>query len=87
MAKALPSYWHQARRRFLLKSYGTLYTALMDAASIFGNAIWRLRRRVQRKPDTDPPSMLLDSIRHRLLHKVHSREVENPAMCTVTPIK
>ena len=29
-----------------------------------GFATWRLRRRLQRKPDTDPPHMLIDSIRH-----------------------
>jgi N-acetylglucosaminyl-diphospho-decaprenol L-rhamnosyltransferase len=88
IAKRRPSYWYQARRRFLLKSYGTLYTALMDAAFIFGYAIWRLRRRLQRKPDTDPPSMLLDSIRHSVFYTGFTlREVENPAMCTVTPTK
>ena len=76
-----PSYWYQARRRFFLKNYGALYTALADAAFILGYAIWRLRRRLQRKPDTDPPHMLIDSIRHSVFcagPKV--TVVENPAM-------
>jgi N-acetylglucosaminyl-diphospho-decaprenol L-rhamnosyltransferase len=81
IVKRLPAYWFQARRRFLLKNYGKLYTALADAGFLFGFAIWRLRRQVQRKPDTDPPYLLIDSIRHSVFctgFKV--TEVENPAM-------
>jgi N-acetylglucosaminyl-diphospho-decaprenol L-rhamnosyltransferase len=76
-----PPYWFQARRRFFTKNYGALYAALADAAFISGYAIWRLRRRLQRKPDTDPPHMLIDSIRHSVFcagPKV--RVVENPAL-------
>jgi N-acetylglucosaminyl-diphospho-decaprenol L-rhamnosyltransferase len=81
-----PDYWYQARRRFLLKSYGAFYTTLLDAAFIFGYTIYRLRRRLQHKPDTDPPSMLLDSIRHSVFCTGFTlREVENPAMFYVTP--
>jgi GT2 family glycosyltransferase len=88
IAKRRPDYWYQARRRFLLKSYGTIYAMLMDAAFICGYAMWRLRRRVQRKEDTDPPFMLADSIRHSVfLTGFRLREVENPAMRAVTPVK
>jgi GT2 family glycosyltransferase len=76
-----PAYWFQARRRFFLKNYGPWYTAAVDAAFIFGYAIWRLRRQIQRKPDNDPPHMLFDSIRHSVFcagFKVTA--VENPAM-------
>ena len=76
-----PSYWYQARHRFFTKNYGALYAALADAAFISGYAIWRLRRRLQRKPDTDPPHMLIDSIRHSVFcagPKV--KVVENPAL-------
>ncbi|MGC8638949.1 MAG: glycosyltransferase family 2 protein, partial [Isosphaeraceae bacterium] len=61
--KRRPAYWYQARRRFFLKSYGKLYTALTDAAYIAGFSLYRLRRRIQRKLDTDPPYALLDFIR------------------------
>jgi GT2 family glycosyltransferase len=76
-----PAYWFQARRRFFLKNYGAWYTAAADAAFIVGYALWRLRRRIQRKPDTDPPHMLFDSVRHSVFctgFKVTA--VENPAM-------
>jgi N-acetylglucosaminyl-diphospho-decaprenol L-rhamnosyltransferase len=76
-----PTYWFQARRRFFLKHYGPWYTAAADAAFIFGFAIWRLRRRIQRKPDTDPPHMLFDSIRNSVFFTGFKlTAVENPAM-------
>ena len=88
ITKRRPDYWYQARRRFLLKSYGTFYTALMDAAFIFGYATWRLRRWVQRKPDTDPPYVLLDSVRHSVFSTGFAlKDVENPALCTETATK
>jgi GT2 family glycosyltransferase len=77
-----PSYWFQARRRYFLKNYGACYTALADAAFLLGFATWRVRRRLQRKPDTDPPSMLADSIRHSVFWAgPRIPVVENPALC------
>ena len=76
-----PPYWHQARRRFFLKNYGPWCTALVDAAFILGYATWRLRRRLLRKPDTDPPNMLIDSIRHSVFCAgIRVPVVENPAL-------
>ena len=76
-----PAYWYQARRRFFLKNYGACYTALADAAFIVGFTVWRVRRRLQRKPDTDPPHMLIDSIRHSVFCAgIRVPVVENPAM-------
>jgi N-acetylglucosaminyl-diphospho-decaprenol L-rhamnosyltransferase len=80
-----PPYWYQARHRFFTKNYGALYTAVADAAFITGYANWRLRRWLQRKADTDPPHMLIDSIRHSVFcagPKV--KAVENPAMRPAT---
>jgi GT2 family glycosyltransferase len=84
-SRRLPPYWFQARHRFFTKNYGAFYTALADAAFIFGYAIWRVRRRLQHKPDGDPPHMLIDSIRHSVFcagPKI--RVVENPALREVT---
>jgi GT2 family glycosyltransferase len=76
-----PSYWFEARRRYYLKSHGAWYTALVDASFILGFAVWRLRRRIQRKPDTDPPYMLIDSVRHSVFCAgPRVPVVENPAM-------
>jgi GT2 family glycosyltransferase len=84
--KRRPGYWFQARRRFFLKSYGKQYTALADAAFLSGHAIWRLRRRIQRKPDTDPPHLLGDAFRHSVFRTGFTlRDVENPLMPAGAP--
>jgi N-acetylglucosaminyl-diphospho-decaprenol L-rhamnosyltransferase len=76
-----PPYWFQARRRYFVKNYGPWYAALVDAVFILGFAAWRLRRRLQRKPDTDPPRMLIDSIRHSVFCAGPGVPVvENPAL-------
>jgi GT2 family glycosyltransferase len=79
--KRLPEYWYQARRRFFLKNYGALYTAFADAAFLSGCAAWRVRRRIQRKPETDPEHMLIDSLRNSVfMTGFKVREVPNPAL-------
>jgi N-acetylglucosaminyl-diphospho-decaprenol L-rhamnosyltransferase len=76
-----PSYWYEARRRYFLKHHGPLYLALADAAYITGLALWRVRRRLERKPDNDPPFLLIDSIRHSVfLTGPRLKAVENPAL-------
>jgi GT2 family glycosyltransferase len=85
--KRRPAYWFQARRRFFLKNYGALRTALVDAAYLVGLALWRVRRRVTRAPDLDPPSLLADSFRHSVFGAGFATPVvENPAMAaSATP--
>jgi GT2 family glycosyltransferase len=79
--KRLPPYLFQARRRFFLKNHGPLVTALADVAFLSGLALWRVRRRVQRKPDTDPDHLLRDALRHSVfVTGFEITEVENPAM-------
>lgn len=76
-----PAYWFQARRRFFLKNHGAAYTALADAAFLAGYASWRLRRRLQGKPDVDPDRFLADSFRHSVFVTGFTvRDVENPAL-------
>ena len=76
-----PEYWFQARRRFFLKNYGALYAALVDAAFLSGFALWRLRRCIQRKPDIDPPHMLVDALRHSVfVAGFRVRAVHNPVL-------
>ncbi len=79
--KRRPAYWHQARRRYFLKHHGPWYTAAADAAFLLGFASYRLRRRLQRKPDTDPPHLLADSFRHSVYCAgFRVPVVENPAL-------
>jgi GT2 family glycosyltransferase len=79
--KRWPPYVYQARRRFFLKNYGPMRTALADLAFLVGHALWRVRRRIQRKPDTDPPHLLFDSFRHSVfVAGFRLSAVENPAL-------
>jgi GT2 family glycosyltransferase len=58
-----PRYWFESRRRYFVKNHGRAYALFADAAWVTGFALWRIRRLVQRKPDTDPPHMLWDFLR------------------------
>jgi N-acetylglucosaminyl-diphospho-decaprenol L-rhamnosyltransferase len=62
--KRLPQYWFNSRRRYFVKNHGRLYAAIADTVWFLGFASWRGRRLIQRKPDTDPPSLLQDFVRN-----------------------
>ena len=64
-----PAYWFESRRRFWVKNHGWATAAAADLAFLLGHSVWRLRRAVQRKEDTDPPRLLLDSVAHSVLLK------------------
>ena len=62
--KRRPAYWFDSRRRYFVKNHGLTYAAAADAAFLAGFTAYRLRRAVQRKADTDPPRMWIDSVAH-----------------------
>jgi len=62
--KRRPAYWFDSRRRYFVKNHGRVYASLADAAFATGYMLWRLRRRLQRKPDNDPSHLLADFLRH-----------------------
>jgi hypothetical protein len=65
--RRLPSYWFQSRRRYFVLNHGRFYAALTDLVVFAAYGIWRLRRLLQRKPDTDPPHFAADLLRHGAL--------------------
>ena len=65
--KRLPRYWFESRRRYFTKNHGPIYRFAADVAFAVGFSLWRLRRWVQRKPDTDPPHLLGDFFRFNFL--------------------
>lgn len=62
-----PQYWFDSRRRYFVKNHGRLYALLADLAFMVGFSFWRIRRRLQRKPDQDPQHLLSDFIRNSAL--------------------
>ncbi|NWF58339.1 MAG: glycosyltransferase family 2 protein [Fischerella sp.] len=67
--KRLPKYWFDSRRRYFIKNHGWLYAALADATWVFGFFVWRWRRVIQRKPDTDPPKLMSDFLLNSIFIK------------------
>jgi GT2 family glycosyltransferase len=61
-----PRYWWESRYRFFTRHYGPAYTFVTDLLWICAFSTYRVRRRLQRKPDTDPPHMLADFLRFRM---------------------
>ncbi|HSC87661.1 MAG TPA: glycosyltransferase family 2 protein [Polyangiaceae bacterium] len=62
--KRMPAYWFESRTRYFIKNHGRLYGTATDVVCALSFALWRLRRPLQGKPDTDPPHYLIDFIRH-----------------------
>lgn len=61
--RRVPDYWFASRRRYYQNNRDGVYARLADAAWTIGYALWRVRRWLQRKPDTDPPGLLRDFVR------------------------
>ncbi len=68
--KRRPQYVFDSRHRYFVKNHGPAYAVLADLAWILGLASFRLRRRIQRKPDSDPPALLYDSFRNNALWRL-----------------
>lgn len=73
LPKRLPQYWFDSRRRYFIKNHGLFYAALADAAWFLGFSLWRVRRVIQRKPDTDPPHLWGDFLRNSVFFKGASK--------------
>jgi N-acetylglucosaminyl-diphospho-decaprenol L-rhamnosyltransferase len=66
LQKRVPAYWFESRRHYFRKHGGRIELWLANAAFLASFSFWRARRRIQRKPDDDPPSLLGDFVRHNL---------------------
>jgi len=65
--KRRPQYVFDSRHRYFVKNHGVPYALLADLAFTCGLASFRLRRALQQKPDSDPPFLLMDSLRNSTL--------------------
>lgn len=66
-ARRRPLYWFESRRRYFVKNHGRLYAWVADVAWAVSFGLWRIRRRIQGKPDQDPPHLLSDFVRFSFL--------------------
>jgi N-acetylglucosaminyl-diphospho-decaprenol L-rhamnosyltransferase len=73
MHKRVPGYWFASRRYYFLKQGGRRELWMANAAFLASFSLWRMRRKIQGKPDDDPPSLLGDFVRHNVLRGAGSR--------------
>lgn len=66
LSRPVPAYWFESRRYYFRKHYGEAYAMTADVLWAIGYASWRLRRRLQGKPERDPPHLLRDFVRHNV---------------------
>lgn len=59
--RRLPKYMLEARRRYYLKNYGTLFALMADTCLLCGILISKLRSLVTLTPSSLPPMLFLDS--------------------------
>jgi hypothetical protein len=62
--KRRPDYVFESRLRYFQKHHGRLYSIFADIVWLATYPVWRLRRWIQRKPDTDPPYLWWDTLWH-----------------------
>jgi GT2 family glycosyltransferase len=67
--RRVPIYWFASRQRYFSHNHGRSYALLANAAWAVSFASWRVRRRLQRKPDLDPPGVLWDFLRFGFRHR------------------
>lgn len=70
-----PAHWFESRHRYFLKNHGALYTGLADFVYVAAFSLWRLRRLLTGRPDTDPERFLGDFLRHAALNLTGSRRL------------
>lgn len=60
----IPEYWLDSRRRYFSQRYGKAYYRVATLVRIFGELVWRLRVKLEGKPDTMPSGFVYDLARH-----------------------
>ncbi len=65
--RRVPRYWFESRSRYFRKHHGRVYALAADLAWLTAFSLWRVRRRIQRRPDPDPPGLLGDFVRFHFL--------------------
>jgi len=67
VARRMPRYWFESRRRYFLKNRGRLVLLLADLAWVGGNTLWNLRRVLTGAPRKEPLGFWSDFVRFNLL--------------------
>jgi N-acetylglucosaminyl-diphospho-decaprenol L-rhamnosyltransferase len=60
LARRMPRYWFESRRRYLRKHHGPAYAAACDGAWLLGQLLWRGKQRLLFRRAPDHPHLLSD---------------------------
>lgn len=67
LAKRLPQYWYEARRRYFVRAGGRAYAIAAGIAWLTGHLVWKLKRTLTGKDDDGPVRGSSDLIKYGLL--------------------
>lgn len=62
--KRTPTYWFESRWYYYSKNYGRAYAITATLFNAMGTSLWRLRRMIERKPNTDARRFVRDLVSH-----------------------
>jgi len=78
VAKPLPAYWFESRRRYFAKNHGLAYAVATDAVLLVSHALGQVKERILKGSDSPGiPRFARDIFRHSVLHKAN-RSVDPP---------
>lgn len=59
-----PQYWFDSRHRYFIKNYGKVIAVFNDVLALTAYGLWNIRKKIQRKPDIDPPYFFRDLLKN-----------------------
>lgn len=74
VAKPLPDYWFESRRRYFAKNHGMAYAITTDAVLLVSHLLGQAKERfLKRKSQAGVPHFARDVLRHSVLHRANRR--------------
>jgi GT2 family glycosyltransferase len=67
--KRRPRYWFESRQRYFLKNHGRLYLVLANLVWAGAYSLYRIRLKIQHKPDNETEFLLWDFVNFNFFNK------------------
>ena len=85
-----PAYWFESRWYYFSKNHGRGYAICATAVNVIGTALWRLRRWIERKPNTDANRFVRDLVAHdikALFRRTPDASIRKMTALPTTPLQ
>jgi N-acetylglucosaminyl-diphospho-decaprenol L-rhamnosyltransferase len=83
--RRVPSYWFDSRRHYFEKNHGGAYLQAANVVFAASYGLYKLRARLQRKTDPNPPQFYRDFLRYSFKLPIPESEVPDPKRGRSTP--